>query len=285
MIKVLIVVSGLVMFVPDTPNNTVTALLVGTKSMRGMVEHIPQLHLYPASSSSQSWNLEHQVNNSVLIRVKAKNRLSINLDAKKDYAQMSQLTTGAKVKPECLAGKCKQVAATVRFEGGWQTRPLQRCSDEWSFPVSFEKEIVKSGFRKPPAFDKPLKSQPPRRLATGLALEADIEKLEDLRLEIKGASQKLQLAKPGKCKRWRGTDEPCVIIEVENWAVPTPPLCGKNKPDPCRPDRHFAMFYDLLVNPPANGDRWLPYAVSPAADLKCPSSGDTKPAIRCPTTF
>ncbi len=303
MIKVLIVVSGLVIFVPDAPPNPqrMTALLVETKDahgmpLHGMTLHVPALRQQLDFFSVRSWHINNGDFEAVF-KVEMNGQATISLGAQKDFPHLSQLTANpddATIKPDCLTGKCtddsadknKLVAAIVRFEGRWRTRPLLRCEKAWILPVDFD-EKSQSEFRLAD-LTTVLTGQAQRPLATGLALETEIETLKDLSLVIHGSTQQLQLTDPTMCQAWLGVGvSSCVVLEVENWPeVPIDASCNvADPPSHCRVDKHFKMFYDLIVTPPKENERWLPYVA--AGVVKCPNSpgAGQPPGIRCPPAF
>ncbi len=301
MIKVLIVVSGLALFVPSSsPDPTgLTVLLLETQftSTAEMPLHVPAV-LQPIDSSSiRNWSLTRGDFKATFKLLAGGDGATIHLDAQKDFPQLMDLVADpqdAKINPDCLTGKCKdgnshkRVAAIVNFQGGWRTRPVQRCDKEWVRPVDF-KEGALSEFRKASALGVTVQGQVQRPLATGLALEAEIAKLEDLQIMIGATPSVAHLSSPEVCKQWRGDEAtPCVVIEVENWPVIiSASNCDKVNPSPeCRVDRHFSMYYDLINKPPM-GDRLLPYVVSSGLALNCNSSSGAgqPPGIRCPQAF
>ncbi|MFL6234351.1 MAG: hypothetical protein ACJ76N_14560 [Thermoanaerobaculia bacterium] len=321
MIKVLIVVSGLVLFVPDPPpdSHRLTALLrdtrhvqspqgmISTKGAHGLTAHLPALR-QQIDSSYRGWTItapDDKDSAQVLFRVPVKAGLSIDPDTSGNFPHLDRLTAkpeDANIDPLCFEGKCKdgdkkRVATVVRFEGSWRTRPLQRCNRRMNLPLRFgqsasthfdEIETARSEFRRPE--DTALRPGQGRRpLATALGLEAEIEKLEDLYLEVKGSVQKLQLTNSDVCKEWLGVPDPCVVFEVENWEAPVASDCDvtdRDKlPPECRIDRHFGLLYDLILNPPKANERLLPFAAE--GELKCPGREelDNQPGVRCPPTF
>jgi hypothetical protein len=301
MIKVLVVVSGLALFVPNSSTDPVrlTALLLETQytSTAEMPLHVPVVRQPIDFPSARTWTL-NRGDFSATFKLLSGGKATINLDAQKDFPQLRDLVTDpqdAKVDPDCLAGKCKdcnhkkKVAAIVNFEGGWRTRPVQRCSKEWVPPPVDFKENAMSEFRNESDLGAAaLQSQPPRRFATGLAFEAEIDRLEDLQITIKGMPSVVQLSSSSVCKDWRNDEAtPCVVLEVENWPAISDSTCDPVNPSPeCRVDMHFSMYYDLISKPPT-GDRWLPYVISSGSDLSCGSTGGAgnPPGIRCPQAF
>lgn len=299
MIKVLIVISGLVMFVPAPGEDPqwMTALLLETKFSHGMTAlHVPALRQQIDDFSVRNWYINSGDFKAVL-RPNLGGAATIDLGARKYFPQLSQLTPKAadgEIHSDCLAGKCvdaskkKRVAATIKFEGRWRTRPLLRCAREWIRPVDFQDES-KSDFRLYQEPKVPKADQPERPLATALALEAEIEKLEDLYFTINGIDQKLyQLTEKSLCQAWLGASvSSCVVLELENWPESDgDPDCNKDDPPAkCRFDLHFSMFYDLILNPPNEDQRWLPYVA--AGKVKCPNAPGpgNPPGIRCPPTF
>lgn len=291
MIKVLIVVSGLVMFVPDSSQNPqgLTALLLDYAG----AHHAPALRHQVDSFSVRSWYVINGRFNASFKVGPAKP--SIGLDAKDASPQLGQLVTktdDARVKPDCLKGNCKKnnknlVAAVVRFEGNWRTRPLQRCAKEWIYPVDFREKAL-TDFRKIGALDKAKDNLSPRAMATALAVETQVDNVNELYFEIqrnnKSVRQTLTPSDTETCQQWLGDSvTSCIVLELDNWPdLPLNKNCDGDNPEPkCRVDEHFAAFYDLLENPPKDEDRWLPYVAG--GSLKCPNASGpgTPPGIRC----
>jgi len=301
MITVLVVVSGLVLFVPDEPK-AITALLLDTSdapaaSSHG-IAHIPALRQPLDLASAITWPIEKNGDFHVLLQVPS--GTPIKLGAKKQFPNLSELTTKVNnmVRSDCVKGTCSDaqgrnlVAADVRFEGAWEARPLRRCAKHWKRPVGFD-ENAKSDFRK---ISEPTKAKPgagPDYIATALGLEARISKLEDLHFQIKTAggtvllTPKLELSRPETCREWLPSGDPvCIVLEVEDWEAAAagikPPCTEFDTRSECRIDPHFALFYDLLVNPEPP-DRWLPFVAE--GSLACFTGLDNLPAVRCPPTF
>jgi hypothetical protein len=301
MITVLVVVSGLVMFVPNPPQGLI-ALLVETKyanpNLSHGILHVPAVRHPLDVDSARGWTIDDG-NYEILLQVPVRQPAPAGHLALDDFPELGQLTDSpgdAAVKPECRAGTCvdskgrRLVATTVRFEGTWLTRSAQHCAKRWKFPVGSVKEATKSDFRRLSNPGMPKAGLAPRPLATALALETTIAKIEDIRFQIKRPdgstiTPKLELTSPETCKLWLSDQQQvCIVLEVENWeaaAAPIEPACAQEDPrTECRIDPHFAMFYDLIVKPPLQQDRWLPYVAE--GSLVCPTLVDNMPAVRCP---
>ncbi len=298
MIKVLIVVSGLVAFVPNRGNDPIglTALLpdtasyaalVGGNHMKHQVAMYRQINRFVADGP-QRRELLRENEFKAVFRVQVGGKLgAIDLAAQKDFVQLEALprSPGSQVIEECLTGNCKMVAAMVRFEGTWRTRPLVRCNKyRWAWPVDFNEE-VQLDFRR--VSDIPLDDDNPayvdRRLATALALETQVADARDLIVEIggktgKGKRRVLGLSTPETCALWLGEHvKSCIVVEIENWPEhEAAGECGGVPPRPpeCMADEHFAIFYDLLTSQPPWNDRWIPVATA----ASCVLDGNTEAA-------
>lgn len=291
MIKVLIVVSGLVLFVPgpgDDPT-VLTALLASMPPHAAYLrQQIDRFHYSDWPIASGQFKATFRIDDG---------KQSINLSAQQFFPQLTALVAKpeSKINPRCLNLECtegktgnetKLVTASVRFEGGWRTRPVKRCDRDWQKPVDFQ-ETAQFEFRTIAHLDQSLQGQQQRPLATGLALEADISELERLHFLVDKSEQThLQLTDPDTCRQWLGEGvKSCIVFEVENWDYTAPDKhCTQttNPPPDCRVDKHFSRFYDLLSikTMPSADDLWLPYAA--AGDLACQSSVTHSPAVRCP---
>jgi hypothetical protein len=128
--------------------------------------------------------------------------------------------------------------------------------------------------------------------ATAIAVEAEIPALADLTLIVDegGGPRKVALSESEKdvCKAWTSLDDPCVVIELENWtSMEESEDCKKDPSLPgCRLDEHFGAFYNFLEadSRPAQAERWLPY-VAKYETLTCAGAvvgPGHFPAKRCP---
>ncbi len=296
MIDVLIVISGLVLFVPYSAKDQLSALLVETKYLSGGM-HVPAMRQKLDNTSTREWDIVRG-DFQATFTLMAGRQPPIERCAVWDFPQLSRLTKkpdDAKIRANCLDGTCvdgqgrKQVAALVNFVGGWQMSPLQRYTKQWSSPARFHEQAI-SDFRKASDVKNYKGDEPLRPFATALALEAEIEKLDDLKLVIHNSggdvAATLQLSSPDICRKWLGDGtQSCIVIEVENWTDvdPDPPCDAANRVPPCDLDEHFSLLYDLIAAPPLPADRWLPYVEEGGKVLQFSDTTKlNKPAVRCP---
>jgi hypothetical protein len=296
MIKVLILVSGLAALVPDPGEDPkgLTALLAETRYSGHLQEHVPVLRQPLDKYSTRSWLIDQ---GHFEARFVAHDGTAIGLGAESYFPHIDQLTdvrADGKLNPDCLTLDCADgedrslVGAAVRFEGGWRTRPVQRCATPWILPVGAFDEKALSDYRKLSNLNVYHSDHTARALATGLALETQIDRLEELKFYVGSVLQTLQLTSAATCKEWLGSSvDKCVVIELENWPrgkVDT--VCnGEDPPAHCRVDHHFEVFYDLIAKPTPVNDRWLPYVS--AGEARCPNGGGPAqpPGVRCPPVW
>jgi hypothetical protein len=296
MIKVLVVVSGLVLLVPDPGADPrgVTGIVLATGSEGSTItEHVPALRQQLDPHSTRVWNLEVPGFDVVL---EIENPIpDANCFRNWDhFAALTELQTDDddfRVRNECVEGFCKQgstdlVAGHVRFEGCWQTRAVSRCTEDWDKPPQFRDRAMLS-FRKASDVSQQHPSFGMKRMATGLALEARVRSIDDIVLKVDGVSQELRPSKDATCEMWNVNPEAaeCVVLEVENWPDVEPScLCSGEAEitDDCRSDNHFTAFYDLLETTPPPNERWLPFVEEGYCSCSGAPSVRNPPAVRCP---
>lgn len=296
MIKVLVVVSGLVLLVPEPGPDpgSLTAIVLASKHLDAQVpEHVPAFRQPADDPSHESWNLSEPFD--VKIEIAGEPSGTIGLGGWHHFLAVSDLEKEPgtlHVRRDCFEGSCKAnqaelVAGRIRFEGRWRTRAASRDRQGWSVPPDFTDQ-VKLALRNGARTSTPHAGFKPRRIATGLVLETEVNALADLAITINGERKQPTLSGRGRCARWIGPGvEKCVILEAENWPeydVPEECQCkhGAEIPDECKLDRHFEAFYALLEPVPAPEERWLPYVEEGYCEAPTVPGPGNPPAVRCP---
>lgn len=288
MIKVLVVVYGLVLFVPDGPPGSdprgVTALALDSSAWQDLHEHVPAIDQHGGTSADVPLGDDFQV----VFRTAKPG--SITLTALPHLARVDELAN-SRVRRECLepGGSCEDLLrGRFRFEGLWRTRPASRCL-EWQLPLDYRDQAVYD-FRP----QKNLNSSggTARRLATALIFEADVQDLDDVAVVVSSGDTprtlKLSTSESGVCRAFINSNVPdCVVIEVANAAVTEPDEACRQEDPPqyCRADPHFAAFYDLLMSPPAEASRRIPYVTDNYTLCDTEKGIGNVPTIRCPPTL
>lgn len=292
MIKVLIVVYGLVLLVPDGPPDTdpagLTVLVLNGSAWGLNVPHVPLVNQLGGSSGDLTLGTDFKV------VFRTPDVGSIDLTGLAHVVSLDTLTdtvNDGRVKPGCVEpkpGACQlngqpMVAGRFRLEGTWRTRPLSRCLN-WETPLGYRDQ---AGYEFRPEDDLNTALGSPDRLATAVVFEAEVQSPTDIEVELStggGSPQTvpLETSAKGLCKTYIGPSaSECVVIEVANPAnIGVDPDCIRSSPpQKCRIDRHFSAFYDL-VTPPSR--RRIPFVAT--GYFKCDSHGGlgNHPAIRCP---
>jgi hypothetical protein len=309
MIKVMVVVWGLVMFVPqgvtgrgDTASATGLRVLFANGAVIDKeMEHQPTLWLVEQGGELSEGR---PLSSDFALRISEGSLAGrIGLAARWRFAQLPDLNPGVAVKRTCFDneplcrtnGGVDRVLGTAVIEGEWTSRPASICDGEFPSPVVFD-DAATFSYRKSENGDR-RHDAPPFQLATVLVLEAEVSSLDDV-LTLDGTPVTIPLLEGQACKNWiegasLGTE--CGVIVLGN-----PPKhemeCDS---DPCRFDTHFEAFYYMV-------DRldlrylYMPYVEE---NYKCPqftaristratggreASGldpVTPPAVRCPPAF
>lgn len=283
MIEVLVVIYGLVVYVPEgdtgTQADALTVLFVEAAHHGEGGGHEPVIrHLEQGTDGTGELGVAWSLGSSPPFRVTVRHEGeegeagSIALDARPLFPRLEELVGeegDGLLRSECLEspGDCKTergrplVLGSLRFEGEWETYPASRCSRGWDLPIAYG-DGMEFTYRR--AGDLDTRRGPQARpLATALILRTTIMSREELEVVVHGSDDPIGLAEVelGTCRGWvaeqdvddAGDLERCMVIEMGNRPVATPSA------GPCPPlDRHFAAFYDLVQAPPKAADRWLP---------------------------
>jgi len=298
MIKVLVVISGLVMLVPEPGPNpqTLTAIVLASEPyLGGVPEHVPALRQLLDPYSARTWNFPAK-DFKASFEIESDSPKSVTLGNWDDFVPLLDLEVGAgedfHVKKTCLTGDCRRVdqkklvAGIVQLTGGWTTRAATRCNEQLVVPPEFtdQAELIFRTEQDP----TPNGTFGEKRLATAMVLDGQVDAIEDLAFLVGNARQTIQLSDSDLCHDWFDSSvSKCVIFELENWPRDDHSAqCDCSAPEEnldCQLDRHFRAFYDLLVQPPASqDDQLLPYVKQGYCDCGAGSGAGNPPAIRCP---
>ncbi len=292
MIKVLVVVWGLVLFVPDAPDTAhpagLTALVLDTDAWSHIPEHRPRFLQHGADLGTPSIDRDFDI----VLRVPGS--APVELGGLPHLVALDRLTDRpdqAVVRADCLrrAPSCSfegrpMVAGKIRFEGAWSTRPVSKCT-ELELPLGYRDQALWD-FR--PANDLGQPGDSRRRLATALAFEAEVVEIDDAVIEITvgGTNRRVALFESAAevCADFLGEAGRCAVLELANGVSELPRIrCtgGSDDPPECRGDRHFAAFYDLLLSPGPD-PRLIPFVVENYLECDSRMGIGNMPSVRCP---
>lgn len=318
MVKVMVVIYGLVMFVPageaDGTAEKLTAIFVDGGS-HVHAEHEPIVRwAVGARELGEPWELSTDKDFSINISNTAAD--GVDLGARPKFSQIETLFTHrdrAWVEPGCLkpTGSCSKgdddlTQGHAIFSGEWTTREATYCCG-LPLPVGDYDEGTFE-FRRSPGgnahgdFGK-------GELGTALSMIADVGSLDDIAILWEGRPQSLHRLDETACKEWFGEQSgvtSCAVLVMGN----PPTTYHECKGDECRLDSHFSAFYRLAEDPPVRWNRWFPYLSSnercplPAIDRddaclemsvrlaevgskrgKEPEKPENMPSVRCPPAF
>lgn len=290
MIRVMVVIYGLVMFVPQ--NGGLTVLFIEDEG-HGDTVHVPVVTVVGTGERAlvpqppgPTFNLEIQASDPTG---------NVDLTALEDFVRIEDLFTYAGrglVRQDCLdedgcqAGGDELVLGKLRAVGDWTTRPATYCKDAWSFPVQFDSTLRYEFWSWMRRFNR---GEPTRRIPSALRLDTELpENSVNERLQGLATGAVLE---GEDCKKWIGEDvTKCIVLLIGN----APTLAHNSSSDqisqePEPLDRHFSAFYRVTKDPPWRINRRLPYT---RTSLTCPSGYSssvehatvivTKPAPECP---
>lgn len=305
MIKVMVVLYGMVMFVPvdemDGKARQLTVLFVDGGSHVPDAEHEPVVRAVAEDGElGPEWPLPEEF--EIVVREEAHADPKIDLRVRDDFAPLRKLFTYEErgyVWDDCLmnAGSCRRsgddlVRGTATFEGEWSTRPATYCGG-WKLPVD-DYDEAELEFRRSVSGDAH-DAMEPKPLATALVLETEVRSLDDLAVTLDGFPMPLEALRDAPCQRWipeHPSREECLILVMGS--PPKEPLedCTGQA---CYFDSHFSAFYRVTLDPPTQWNRWMPFVVTTD---RCPQPdvleeapyvswrGDRNPpAVRCPPPF
>lgn len=281
MIKVLVVIYGLVLFVPtgETNGKAETLKAVFVKGGHdGTAEHTPIVRYVKEDGKlSDPWTLPLADDFAISVLHTAGG--VVHLDERERFISLGDLVaprTNARIQRECLSkndpfmGECTRrgeqdlTHGVVTFVGEWRTRAASYCCG-LRFPVGDHDHVRYQflGLADPPGIND--RGQP---VATALVLET-LAAPEDLQVLLGNGTVVLPRLSEELCLRVTGDDDhECMVLVMGNPPVPSPDECVGTG---CRRDRHFADFYDLATTPPVDSARRkVPYAVSQNVSCPCP---------------
>lgn len=307
MIKVMVVLYGMVMFVPvdemDGKARQLTVIFADGGSHVPDAEHEPVVKAVDDHGNlGPRWPLPDEFEIVVEETHHADGDRWIDLEARADFAPLRDLYTHKDrgyVRSDCMQNdaSCEvsgedPVRGIARFEGHWDTRPADHCAG-WTLPIKYADD-AEIEFRRS-ASGRAHEGEPRRPLATALVLETEIQSLAELVVTLDGFPMPLPTLPARTCEEWIKAHDPgheCVILVIGNPTTSYPTCEGTE----CRRyDTHFSAFYRLTMDPPIRRNRWMPYVVTnplcpvPAAP-EDPSYEEwyepaNPPAVRCPPPF
>lgn len=306
MIKVMVVVWGLVMFVPEgvtveDSDQFADQLTVVFANPGGQdLEHQPKVWLTDTNGHLQQpivlpGEFQMQLSGSGTQRIR--------VTARKYFPDLSSLKAGATAKDVCVENSqhCKDeddhdlVLGTASLGGDWTSRPASTCEGKLSLPVDHSDQASFS--YRTVGNDQKQSSEP--RLATALVLETEVSSVEDFVRILNSDSISLtHLSDATLCRDWikdYGGSAGCAVLILGN--PPAHPM--KCSQAVCRRHDHFDVFYDLSQG---FQHRWLPYVDTNEKcrfdrSVELPMSEShaetgesgmepvTPPAVRCPPAF
>lgn len=310
MIKVMIVLYGMVMFVPvgETDKGTkakrLTVLFVDGGSHVPDAVHEPVVRAVDEDGGlGPKWPLPEEF--EIAVQEKAHTDPRIGIEARKKFAPLRALFTHKDrgyVRSDCMKndGSCEvsgedPVRGIARFEGHWTTRPATYCGG-WKLPVKDHDE-AEIEFRRSIS-GRAHEGERPRPLATALVLETEVKSLDNLAVTLDGYPMPLEVLSDSPCQRWipgHPAREECIILVMGS--PPKEPIedCAGQE---CYFDSHFSAYYRATLDPPMQMNRWRPFVLT---DRECPTpdiidvahpappqaalSFATPPAVRCPPPF
>lgn len=307
MIKVMVVIYGLVMFVPtvetvDGIQRTELAAIFVKSHGSETAKHTSKLHKLTDEGLVQV----PLPSTDFQIRIENGTTESVDLSARDTFADLSPLFSSpddARTRRDCVdpSQDCSDHSGKdlthgwVTIQGKWVIKPATYCCG-LRLPLG-NHDWARFSFHDPANTDLPKTGKP---LATALILEALANK-DDLKVLLGTSEVPLAVIDdPGVCRRWTGSDTPCAILLIGNTTEDHRGCPNGN----CRFDRHFARLFHLSQGPPQSHPAKLPYVTS--APL-CPqpdelrdeacldrivaavesqnNEGRNMPSVRCPPAF
>lgn len=291
MIRVMVIIYGLVVFVPQ--DDKLTVLFIGDEG-HGDIVHVPVVTVVGTGEEAlvpqrldPAFNFEIQASDPVG---------KPNLTGLQDFVRLEELFTHPSrgvVRKECLdddgceTGGEDVIRGKLEITGTWTTRPATYCKDRWSSPIEFDSTLRYEFWSWMRRFNR---GEPTRRIPSALRLDTELpENWVDERLDGLATQAVLE---GEECKKWIGEDVPrCIVLLIGN-----APTLAHSSPSSSRIsqqseplDRHFSAFYRVAEDPPWRINRRLPYIRS---SLTCPREYPdpvehatvivTKPAPECP---
>lgn len=312
MIKVMVVIYGLVMLVPQGAEvancsdqkcraETLTAILLESDT------HQPMIRWVDGNGGLEPpWDLPEATESDFQVTVTAPGTL-LDLDDWTWFPRIHELAT-TRMTRGCLTpdGSCSDLGkdlthGMITFSGGWGVSPATYCHG-FQLPIGYHD---KANMKFPRFNGDDRDRYGERKIGTAIVLTRTLEseaEWADLRVELGGVSQKPdQRLEKEVCRKWMGEGvESCAILILGN--RPQKPMKCSGHED-CRHDRHFADFYLLTTEPGSQSDRRIPYVTGSA---RCPTpdidSNDlalyemsawldlfmeprNMPSVRCPPAF
>jgi hypothetical protein len=256
-----VVLTGLMLLVPDPSGKTLTVLVLDTPASLERNEvlvhtHETTVHDLGAPAANEAaltgdWSLESKGSGSISIVDASR---FMDLDAVYGSTKLESvipecLGASFETDPKCMRDKKPMVRARLTFSGEWSVQPISINLQKR--PRAAVIDDSHWGFVQIPAKGLPLAVRGRvQHLAGGVVLSAPSGKA----VEIKGPSSPAPLKVIGKttCKLQVGVDAECSILRFRNTPMPhaaaTAVLEIENDVD---------LIYDLLKAPPAV--RYLPF--------------------------
>lgn len=306
MIKVMVVIYGLVMFVPQAEKGgaatTLTALFVDSEHHINDTVHRPVIQWVQEETLGEPWDISGE--SDFAISITSPRDGGIHLGVRPSFPQLSTLTR-SRVMDECLEpnGDCRSSSSDLtqglaRFSGAWAADDATYCCG-FKLPIGDHDEAT---FKFPRSNGTDPDMLGNRQISTALVLTAELseEEWEDFGVSLNGVSMKEGPISEQGCVAWLGSPQRCAILLVGNQPVEHGDCHEKG----CRFDLHFSVFHLLTKIPDLAERRRLPYVTS---NEQCPTPDEAidhecllrshrwaewdkvdpfnMPAVRCPPTF
>lgn len=280
MIKVMVVIYGLVMFVPTVKTvdgvqrTELTAIFVKGEEVGG--SHMPAFRWVTGDSDVQEPPWTPAPGNDFEALIKSPFSGNVGLTAKNHFPELSFLAPNRPIRRGCLQanGHCRDLETdsdlthgVALFQGEWRTREATYCCG-FARPLGDHDRAV---VRFPHASGSDSHYNDSLEAATALILEIDVpaSKWNDFEAVYGGMNQKQTPLKKAACLKWIGSRwmspdvDGCAILLMGN---PSTHAHQCHRSD-CRFDKHFSAFYLLTTRPGNAAGRLLPYVVN---DAQCP---------------
>jgi hypothetical protein len=288
-IKVMVVLYGLVMFVPQDGGLTVLFVDGGSHVPAG--KHTPTV---AAVLENGELGAPLALEDGFEIAIQGPDG-KVDSKAQMHFATLEKLFAHPKrdrVRQDCLRNQpsCRKgdddlVLGWARIEGAWSTHPATFCNGcGWSLPIGFD-DKAQFQFRR--RANGPPRDEGTFPLATALRLDTVVK--EDALEKLLSLDPQIAAIKGQACEDWIGEDVgQCVVLVIGNEPEPDPGSHG-----PHLLDQHFSAFYRVALDPPMQINRWLPYinkhsccpgqpaALSPASIAEVVN----RPAPLCPPVY
>lgn len=256
-IKVMVVLYGLVMFVPQGGGLTVLFVNGGSHVPAG--KHRPTVAVVLENGELGA---PLALEDGFEIAIQGPDG-KVDSKAQMHFAPLEEQfahSTRGKVRQDCLGNEasCRKgdddlVRGWARIEGEWSTHPATFCNYcGWSLPIGFDEE-VQFQFRR--RANGPPRDEGTFPLATALRLDTVVK--EDELEKLLSLDPQIAAIKGKACEDWIGGKvNKCVILVIGNEPEPDR---DPGSHGPHLLDEHFSAFYRVALDPPMRISRWLPY--------------------------